>query len=205
LLASITRSGAGVQEEQVMRVTWYTAMSMDGRIAGAGDDLDFLSRIDAEGEHGDWERFAETIDAVVIGSGTLRWLHREGHLLPLRGKPIWLVSHDEELAARAAAADPSSTPVERVAGDVATILDRIEAAGHEHVWIGGGGAIAGQALAADRVDEVIVTVAPTALGSGPALFDQAELPPRLFALAECRPYGKNAVRLRWIRDRTSEA
>lgn len=188
-----------------MRVTWYTAMSMDGRIAGAGDDMDFLSSIDGEGEDGDWERFAETVDAVVIGSGTLRWLHGEGHMLPLRGKPVWLVSHDEELAAKAAAADPSSTPVMRVEGDIAAILDRIAAAGHEHVWIGGGGAIAGQALAADRIDEVILTIAPTALGFGPAIFDQADLPQRTFALAECRPYGKAAVRLRWTRERAAAA
>jgi riboflavin biosynthesis pyrimidine reductase len=180
-------------------------MSMDGRIAGAGDEMAFLSSIDARGEEGEWERFAETVDAVVIGSGTLRWLHSEGHLLPLRGKPVWLVSHDEELAAKAAAADPTSTRVERAEGDVAAILDRIAAAGHEHVWIGGGGAIAGQALAADRVDEVILTIAPTALGSGPAIFDQPSLPQRTFALAECRPYGRNAVRLRWIRDRASAA
>jgi riboflavin biosynthesis pyrimidine reductase len=183
-----------------MRVTWYTAMSMDGRIAGAGDDMAFLSSIDGEGEDGDWERFAETVDAVVIGSGTLRWLHGEGHLLPLHGKPIWLVSHDEELAAKAAAADPSATPVTRVEGDIAAILDRIAAAGHEHVWIGGGGAIAGQALAADRIDEVILTIAPTALGAGPSIFDQADLPQRTFVLAECRPYGKGAARLRWIRE-----
>jgi dihydrofolate reductase len=111
----------------------------------------------AEQRDGRWERFAETADAVVIGSGTLRWLHGEGYLLPLRGKPVWLVSHDEELAAKAAAADPSSTPVTRVEGEIAAILDGIAAAGHEHVWIGGGGAIAGQALAADRLDEVILT------------------------------------------------
>jgi riboflavin biosynthesis pyrimidine reductase len=188
-----------------LRVTWYTAMSMDGRIAGAGDDMAFLSRIDGEGEEGEWERFAATIDAVLLGSGTLRWLHGEGHLLPLHGKAIWLVSHDEQLAARAAAADPASTPVTRVEGDIATILDQIAAAGHEHVWIGGGGAIAGQALAADRVDEVILTIAPTVLGAGPAIFDHADLPQRAFTLAECRPYGKTAVRLRWIRDRATAA
>jgi riboflavin biosynthesis pyrimidine reductase len=180
-------------------------MSMDGRIAGAGDDMAFLASIDGEGEDGEWERFADTVDGVLIGSGTLRWLHGEGHMLPLRGKPVWLVSHDEELAARAAAADPSTTPVTRVEGDLGAILDRIAAAGHEHVWIGGGGAIAGQALAADRIDEVILTIAPTALGSGPALFDRAELPQRMFALAECRPYGRRAVRVRWVRDRQAAA
>jgi riboflavin biosynthesis pyrimidine reductase len=185
-----------------VRVTWYTAMSMDGRIAGPGDDLSFLDLVDGAGEEGEWERFSASVDAVLVGGGTLRWLHREGHLVPLEGKPIWLVSHDEELAARAAAADPASTPVTRVEGDLGAILDRMAAAGFEHVWIGGGGDVAAQALAADRVDEVILTVAPTALGEGPAIFDGAGLPQRRFALAECREYGRGAVRLRWTRDRS---
>jgi riboflavin biosynthesis pyrimidine reductase len=185
-----------------MRVTWYTAMSMDGRIAGAGDDMSFLDIVAGDGEEGEWQRFIATVDAVLIGSTTLRWLHGEGHLLPLEGKPVWLVSHDEELAATAAAADPEGTPVTRVEGDLGAILDRMEAAGHEHVWIGGGGAIAAQALAADRLDEVVLTIAPTALGAGPALFDAAALPRRLFALAECREYGRGSVRLRWTRDRS---
>jgi riboflavin biosynthesis pyrimidine reductase len=89
----------------------------------------------------------------------------------------------------------------RVEGDLGAILDRMAAAGYEHVWIGGGGDVAAQALAADRVDEVIVTIAPTALGAGPALFDGADLPRRRFALAECREYGRGSVRLRWTRDR----
>ena len=87
----------------------------------------------------------------------------------------------------------------RCEGDVAVILDEIGTAGHERVWICGGGDIAGQALAADRVDEVILTVAPTVLGAGPAIFDHPSLEPRRFALAECREYGKGSVRLRWLR------
>jgi riboflavin biosynthesis pyrimidine reductase len=61
--------------------------------------------------------------------------------------------------------------------------------------------VAGQALAADRVDEVILTIAPTVLGAGPAVFDHPALEPRRFALAECREYGRGSVRLRWLRDR----
>lgn len=38
-----------------MQVIWYTAMSMDGRIAGTADDDDmsFLSTIDSAGESDD--------------------------------------------------------------------------------------------------------------------------------------------------------
>jgi riboflavin biosynthesis pyrimidine reductase len=188
-----------------VQVVWYTAMSLDGRIAGPGDDLSFLETVAGDGEDRDFDDFIAGIDALVVGSGTLRWLHGQGHDLPHRGLPIWLVSHDEALAARAAAADPDGTPVTRVEGELAEILDGIAAAGHARAWIGGGGDIAGQALAADRVDEVILTIAPTVLGAGPAVFDHPALEPRRFALAECREYGKGSVRLRWMRDRAQQA
>jgi riboflavin biosynthesis pyrimidine reductase len=184
-----------------VEVVWYTALSIDGRIAGPGDDLSFLDTVDGSGEEHDFEEFIASIDALVVGSGTLRWLHGQGHDLPHRGLPIWLVSHDEQLAARAAAADPGGTPVTRVEGDIAAILDGLAAAGHRRAWIGGGGDIAGQALAADRVDEVVLTIAPTVLGAGPAVFDHPALPRLRFSLAECRAYGNGSVRLRWLRDR----
>jgi riboflavin biosynthesis pyrimidine reductase len=182
-----------------MHVVWYTALSIDGRIAGPGDDMTFLEMVDGTGEEHDFEEFIAGIDALLLGSGTLRWLHGQGHHLPHRGIPIWLLSHDQALAARAAAADPDGTPVTRLEGSIAAVLDQIAAAGCERVWIAGGGDIAGQALAADRVDEVILTVAPTALGAGPALFDHPALPLRRFALAECREYGRGSVRVRWLR------
>jgi riboflavin biosynthesis pyrimidine reductase len=185
-----------------MHVAWYTALSIDGRIAGPGDDLAFLDMVDGSGEERDFEDFIAGVDALLIGGGTLRWLHGQGHDLPHRGIPIWLLSHDEPLAARAAAADPHGTPVTRAEGDVAAVLDAIAAAGHERVWIAGGGDVAGQALAADRVDEVILTIAPTVLGAGPAVFDHPAIELRRFELAECREYGHGSVRLRWRRDRS---
>ena len=181
-----------------MHVTWYTAMSMDGRIAGPGDDLDFLETVGEDGDGSDFEAFMAGVDAIVMGSSTLRWLVREGHALPYRGIPIWLLSHDEQLAADAAAAD-EDTPVTRVEGGIAPVFEAIAAAGHEHVWICGGGDVAAQALAAECLDEVILTIAPTALGAGPTIFDGAALPQNLFTLAECRRYAEDSVRLRWLR------
>jgi riboflavin biosynthesis pyrimidine reductase len=185
-----------------VQVVWYTALSIDGRIAGAGDDMAFLEMVDGSGEERDFDDFIAGVDALLLGGGTLRWLHGQGHDLPHRGIPIWLLSHDEPLAARAAAADPGGTPVTRVEGDVAAVLDRIAAAGRERVWIAGGGDVAGQALAADRIDEVILTVAPTVLGAGPSVFDHPGLELRRFELAECREYGRGSARLRWRRDRS---
>jgi riboflavin biosynthesis pyrimidine reductase len=69
------------------------------------------------------------------------------------------------------------------------------------VWLAGGGNLAGQLLALDLLDEVLLTVAPVPLGRGPSLFGGEPLPLRTFVVADCRVVAGNAVRIRWLRDR----
>ena len=185
-----------------MKVIWHTAMSMDGRIATAAHDLAFLETIgpdsDGAGHETEFTDFLAGIDSVLVGGSTMRWLISQGMTMPATGKPTWVLSRDVTLLDRAGA-DPGLAL--RREGDISAVLDEIEAAGHEQVWLCGGGDIAGQALAVDAVDEVIATIAPTALGNGPALFDAPDLPLLTFQVAEVRRYGANAVRIRWVRDR----
>ena len=189
-----------------MHVIWFTAMSMDGRIATADDSLDFLDLIGSadatstppNANNGDFESMVKSVDAVIVGASTLRWLLRGGHGWPHGDLPTWLITHDPGLVA---AAGTTAQPLRAVSGSLETAFDEIAAAGHERVWLAGGGSVAGQALALDRVDEVIVTVAPTAVGAGPALFDAANLPVRRFRLVDCRALGGDAALLRWVRER----
>jgi riboflavin biosynthesis pyrimidine reductase len=179
-----------------MRVVWYTAMSMDGRIADATGSLDFLTTIEPRDDAlAPFPAFLRTIDAVVVGATTLRWLLDGGHGWPHGDLATWLVSHDATLLERVG---PTAAPLRRFEGDLATLFAEIEAGGHERVWLCGGGIVAGQALAAGRIDEVIVTVAPAVLGQGPSLFDAPSLPPCRFALADVAPVAGNAVRLHWL-------
>lgn len=182
-----------------MHVIWYTAMSMDGRLAGPGDDLSFLQSI-APHDLNEFDIFLASVDAVLVGSTTIRWLEREGHgSLPAADKDVWVLTHDDELAARMAG---TSDRVSRRQGDVGPVLDEMAAAGHERVWICGGGDVAGQIARLDRIDEVIVTIAPTILGSGPALFEFVGAPVGGFHLKEAGSYGGgDSVRVRWIRER----
>lgn len=194
-----------------MHVIWFTAMSMDGRIATADDSLDFLDLIgpseattdappDANNnpDSADFEAMVRSVDAIIVGASTLRWLLRGGHGWPHGDLPTWLITHDAGLVAAVGA---TTQPLRVVSGSLETAFEEIAAAGHQRVWLAGGGSVAGQALALDRVDEVIVTVAPTAVGAGPALFDGADLPVRRFRLVECRPVAGDAAVLRWVRDR----
>jgi len=182
-----------------VQVIWHTAMSMDGRIASRDQSLGFLDAIgDQEAALAEFPAFLATIDAVVVGATTMGWLLGEGHGWPHDDHPTWLISHDERLAETVR---PTRAELRRVAGDVSTALDAIEAAGHKRVWLAGGGSIAAQIIALDRLDEVAVTIAPTALGAAPSLFDSEALPRRTFRLVECTSIAGNAARLRWIRHR----
>lgn len=176
-------------------VTWYTAMSMDGRIAGAGDDLAFLQMFDeALAATGEFDQFLTEIDACLVGAGTLRWLLDQGHGWPHDDLPTWLVSHDQMLVERVGV---TRAPLVRCEGDVGAIVELIDAAGHERVWLCGGGDVAGQLLAAGNIDEVVATVAPTVLGQGPSLFDATLSVLPTFDLVEACVLGTNAARLRW--------
>ena len=177
-----------------MEIVWYTAMSMDGRIASADHSLEFLDAISGPGPD-DFDDFIAGVDGVLLGAETLRWLVRHGHRWPHDDLPTWLVSHDEELAE---SVRPTRAPLVRVAGDLLGAIEMMERSGRRRVWLAGGGSIAAQVLELDRLDEVITTVAPTALGSGPALFDGSPLPLRTFELIECRSIG-SAARLHWVR------
>jgi riboflavin biosynthesis pyrimidine reductase len=181
-----------------VHVVWYTAMSIDGRLADANDQLSFLDSVDAEAqEQAGFPAFIASVDAVLVGATTMRWLLRGGHGWPHDDLPTWLATHDARLADEIG---KTRAPLRIVQGELAAAFAEMEAAGHRRVWLAGGGRIAAQALALDRVDEIIVTIAPAVLGAGPAIFEGAQARARPFRLAECRPLGKNAARLRWVRD-----
>lgn len=184
-----------------MEIVWYTAMSMDGRIASADEDLGFLDVItEHDTTNGGFEGFYAAIDAIVVGAGTLRWLVRGGHGWPHGEKPTWVVTHDAALVAGLGA---PAAPLRRVEGDLRPLLAELEASGARRVWLAGGGALAGQLLALDAIDEAHVTIAPVALGAGPPLFGERALDPRVFEVVECRSVAGAAVTIRWRRRRAS--
>ena len=182
-----------------MYVVWFTAMSMDGRIADKANSIDFLQTIsDHDAALAEFPEFLASVDAVVVGASTLRWLLDNGHGWPHGDRPTWLVSNEAALVERVGSTE---APFLRASGDLAPMFAQIEEAGHDRVWLCGGGDVAGQALALGRVDEVLATIAPTVIGAGPALFDGPDLGSPTFQVADARVVAGNAVRVRWVVER----
>jgi dihydrofolate reductase len=175
-------------------VTYYAALSIDGRIAGPGHELAFLQTL--TGAENDYLDFYADVDSLIMGARTWEFMVAHGSW-PYAGKPTWIVTHADELATLEGA-----EPVERWSGDLPGLVRLIGERGHRRTWLVGGGDIAGQLLDADLVDELILTVAPTLLGRGPALAD-GDFPLRRFTLTRLERFGDDGVRLHY--DRTKEA
>jgi dihydrofolate reductase len=171
-------------------LVYYAAMSLDGRIAGPAHDLSFLQTLDGGN---DYEDFFAGVDSLILGARTWDFMVAHGSW-PYGDKPTWIVTHAEELGPLDGAV------VETYAGDLAELARRIRHRGCERTWLVGGGDLAGQLLAADLLDELILTVAPTLVGRGPTLAD-GDFPLRRFELTEVARHGRNGVRLRYERER----
>ena len=177
-----------------MRTAYYVAMSLDGRIAGPEHDLSFLQTL-AQGPGGyGYDEFIAGIDGLVVGASS--WDFMKDYAWTYGERPVWVLTHRDEIQA------VEGADMRVFTGDVGELIPELEGAGLEHVWVIGGGNVVGQFLAADRVDELIVTVAPTFLGRGPALAD-GEFPLRRFRLVDVNRAGEREdVTLKYERDRS---
>lgn len=145
----------------MQKVVYFVAASADGFIADADGGLAWLTRFDgAEGIRAHYEAFLATIGALVMGAETYRFLLEHGGPWPYPGRPTFVLT-------RRAWPAPDGADVRFVSGDVGPLLDQAaHAAGTRDVWLVGGGVVAAQAAAAERIDEIHLGLAPVVLGAG---------------------------------------
>lgn len=151
------------------RVRVYIATSLDGFIAGPGDDLTWLTGPDAANPGGEsdpgaltFEGFISDVGAILMGRGTFDVV-RNMEWWGYGDRPVLVATHRE------LGGDVRDT-VRAVSGPVDEIVALAkEAAGGRDVYIDGGDLIR-QAADADLLDDITITIAPIALGAGHPLF-----------------------------------
>lgn len=153
------------------RTIYRTATSFDGYIADGDHSLGWLFAVD-QAETDDHEAFLCTVGVIVEGSSTYEWVLRETDMLArpeqwqqFYGSRPTFVFTSRDLPR------PADADIRFVRGPVGGHMDDIvAAAGQSDVWVVGGGDLAGQFLDACALDEIVLTVAPVALGAGSPLF-----------------------------------
>lgn len=144
------------------RVRVFIATSLDGFIAGPGDDLSWLPEPRADEDYG-YAAFMAQTGAILMGRSTYEVAAGFEGPWPYDDTPV-LVATRRELGA------PAAPTVEAVAGTPAELvaLAHERAVGRD-IYLDGGDLVR-QVLDAGLVDELTITLIPVILGAGSPLF-----------------------------------
>ena len=146
-----------------MSVRVYLAMSLDGLIAGPGGDISWLPHEAVE--HTDaltFERHMAEVGCMLMGRATYDFVEGFEGPWPYGEVPV-LVASRRELT-------PKVATVRRVEGDIAELLAQARHLADGAVVYLDGGDLVRQAIDANLVDELVLTIVPKALGEGVGLF-----------------------------------
>jgi dihydrofolate reductase len=148
------------------KVVWHITMSVDGYIAGPGDEMDWMGEYELESPVG--AKVIRDTGAILAGRrwhdlAIERWEGRHGIYGGQWTGPVYVITHEPP----AELPDPEITFLSD--GIDQAIATAREAAGRRDVVILGANT-AQQAVAAGLVDEIVIHLVPLLLGGGIRLF-----------------------------------
>lgn len=146
------------------KVKLYIAISLDGKIAKPDDDVAWLDEVPNpdKSDYG-YYKFYKSIDSVIMGNGTYRFVQSMDIDYPYEGKKSYVVTRDKSLE--------DNKNVKFISGDdVIDLLTELKKNPSGDIWIVGGGQLNTLLANAQLIDEMIVFVMPIVIGAGIPLF-----------------------------------
>ncbi|WP_010275220.1 dihydrofolate reductase family protein [Paenibacillus senegalensis] len=147
------------------KVVLFIATSLDGYIAAKDESLEWLFKVEGEGDNG-FAEFYGTTDTVLMGKKTYDWVKKhEPNEFPYALKACYVFTRTPR---------NNTEEVQFVHGDIPAFVDQLKTREGKNIWLVGGGQLLHSFLENDLVDELIVTVAPAVLGGGIPLFPEGK-------------------------------
>lgn len=143
-----------------MNASVFIGTSLDGFIARPNGEFDFLPA--GGGEPHGYAEFMATVDALVLGRNTFETVLAFDEW-PYGDKPVFVLS------TRPLAPAPAGALVERLSGEPAQVVARLDERGIRHIYVDGGITIQ-RFLRAGLIQRLIVTRVPVLIGAGIPLF-----------------------------------
>ncbi len=148
-----------------IKASVFIATSLDGFIARANGDLDWLTGAESSATEQDYgyQEFMDTVDTIVLGRNTFE-LVLTFDSWPYSGKKVVVLS-----------SKPSAVPshlvddVEWLSLPPQQLVERLASQGATHLYVDGGKIIQGF-LRAGLIDELTITRVPILIGTGVPLF-----------------------------------
>lgn len=149
-------------------ITLFIAMSLDGYIADARGEVDWLQgQEETQGGVDSYSEFIREIDTVVMGWNTYEQIVTElsTDAWPYDALTTYVITHRK---------CDSSDKIRFTDADPAALVERLRGESGKGIWICGGANIVRQLVNVDAIDCYVITVIPTLLGSGIRLFEHGE-------------------------------
>ncbi len=147
--------------EHNRNVVLFIASSLDGYIATKDDSLEWLFKVEGEGDNG-FSEFYETVDTVIMGKKTYDWLiNQKLEEFPYKNKACYVFTRSST---------EDNEDAKFVNEDVVQFTNTLKAQEGKNIWIVGGGELLHSFIKEKLVDEMIITVAPQIIGEGIPLF-----------------------------------
>jgi len=137
----------------------FIAMSLDGFIARKDGRIDWLSVVERPGEDYGYQRFHDSIDAIVVGRKTYE---------TVLGFDAWPYAGKRCVVMTNQALTPKHGE-EFYAGPPDALVARLAATNVERVYVDGG-AVIQQFLSAGLIDDMTISIIPILIGEGVRLF-----------------------------------
>jgi len=137
----------------------YLAVSVDGFIADKDESVQFLEEVKGEVDNGYFD-FYNSVDIVVMGGRTFRWLIDNG----IEENPY----QDKKVIVTSSNVIDIDWDIEFYNGDLDELFNRFN--NNEKIWIVGGGKLISTLINLKILTSLKVTIAPTLLTQGIKLF-----------------------------------
>lgn len=138
----------------------YIAMSLDGYIAKADDNIDFLTMVERPNEDYGYHDFLQNIDTVIWGRKTFDKVLTIGEQYLHRDKKVYVISKSR-----------TGTHGHVVFhSDVVQLVNELKQQEGKTIYCDGGAEIVTELLRHKLFDRIIVSVIPHLLGDGIRLF-----------------------------------
>lgn len=150
------------------KVVLYIAMSLDGYIADQTGSVAWLDGDGSDPENfGSYPEFINTVDTVIMGNRTYQQITTElsPESWPYTGMQSYVLTHHKQ---------SDQCEIHFVDAPIGTLLSSLKQQDGKNIWLCGGADILNQALKANMVDELTISILPTLLGGGIRLFPADE-------------------------------
>ena len=165
----------------------YIAASLDGYIAGPGDDLSFLTRVQQDGEDYGYFEFLKTVDTVILGRKTYDWIMQNVNEFPHADIDSYIITRTprEEIG-----------KIKFYTGNLKGLLLRLKKDNGKNIFIDGGAEVVNELLKEKLIDQFYISIIPILLGGGTRLFKDG-LPEQNLSLIDIKKFDSGLIQLHY--------